>query len=378
MPYLSRVNITFNTHKHARTTGTIIHVFIKNRSNTSADPEKNTSFIGNLLAYDELYDLEHTYNVNDYNLYLAFGKDLGSGIPFPNGSSHSYDLILRSDRISMEEIILPVVDVHIQPGNIWSFDYTILFEFDDGRSFSHSSNYQGVKGIILDGDNRDHSGICIENPYINIPSFSKPATGARLVNVILEFYTHKYSNSDDDKRADTILNVHIVNRTGAASGTDIAIGLDIFKNIAFARDSLNTMVLPLASPNIALADIVLPEIFIVIVPVANEKWNFDYRVTFEFENQQTNGITATLSFSSRINGIILDQDNNKYSGVYQGNPFPSAPVTTIPLQTASPVHKIKRISLDFLQKKLDEFINSSSRQTTPLFKLRFHRSEERR
>ena len=38
-------------------------------------------------------------------------------------------------------------------------------------------------------------------------------------------------------------------------------------------------------------------------------------------------------YSSQTNGVILDQTNNKHSGVYQGRPFPTvAPPTAPPLK----------------------------------------------
>src|SRR5205807_1553510 len=149
---------------------------------------------------------------------------------------------LRSKPIPLEEIILPVVNIHILPNGSdqWIFDYTITFLFDDLRTFSASSTTNGVTGIILDQDNRNYSGICVENPFFTLPP---------------------------------------------------------------------------PSNSIRLQDIVLPVVFINIAPHESDRWNFDYRVTYTFSNGQT--------FSSQTNGIILDQNNHKHVGVYQGSPFPT-------------------------------------------------------
>ena len=51
MPNLQKVTITFNTHNDDKDGNTILHVFVKNRSNNSSTPEQATDFISNLLAY---------------------------------------------------------------------------------------------------------------------------------------------------------------------------------------------------------------------------------------------------------------------------------------------------------------------------------------
>ncbi len=48
MPNLQKVTITFNTYGDGKDEDTILHVFVKNRSNTSSTPEQATDFISNL------------------------------------------------------------------------------------------------------------------------------------------------------------------------------------------------------------------------------------------------------------------------------------------------------------------------------------------
>ena len=374
MPFLSNVNITFNTHDDDKDGDTLLHVFIKNRSNDSSDPESDSDFISNLLAYQRALSLGDT----EINPYLAFGEALLVGWSFSDPSTEPFDLPLASSTIKMEDVVLPVVNIHILPnGNDrWIFSYTTTFTFDNGQSFSFDSNTNGVKGIILDQDNKNYSGICTENPFINIPPVVKPVTDAVLTRVILEFATH-----NDNKDNDTRLNVHIVNRLNASTSQDIAIGLDIFsgqefQDPSYMRYTWSANTNALAANTILLRDMILPVINIIISPNGNDRWIFDYRITFEFTNIQSDGFKTVQSFSSSTGGIILDQDNNKYSGVYQGRPFPTLTPPTAPPLTAHPLTiQNKIISLAFLQQKLDQFVNQRQgigTQDPPMVKLRLH------
>jgi len=367
MPYLQKVTITFNTHGDGKDEDTILHVFVKNRRNNSSTPEQATDFISNLLAYQS----HEATGPWDINPYLAFGENLAMGDSFKDPSTDTFEIPLRSTPIPLEEVILPVVNIHLlaKGDNRWSFDYTITFLFDDGKQFSASSNTDGVTGIILDQDNRNYSGICVENQYNPQPPPSKFETDpvVTLTQVCLEFYTHH-----DNKNNDTQLNVHIVNRLSESSSQDIAIGLDLLKGQEFPDPSTNSIVfsptaLPLASNSILLQDIVLPVVFINIAQTGSDRWIFDYRVTYTFSNGQT--------FSSQTNGIILDQNYHKYAGVYQGRPFPTVTPLGRPQLTGHPINNLKIISLSFLQKKLDEFINKRQgvgSQDPPIFKIRLH------
>ena len=220
MPFLQKVNITFNTHGDDKHGDTLLHVFIKNRRNNSSTPESNSDYISNYLAYQRALGKGDT----EINSYLAFGQALLVGWSFSDPSSESFDLPLASNQVKIEDVILPVVNVHILPnGNDrWIFSYVVTFTFDNGQSFAFDSNTNGVTGIILDQDNRNYSGICTENPFISILPVVKPVTDAVLTRVILEFSTHNDNRNDDTK-----LNVHIANRINATASEDIAIGLDI-------------------------------------------------------------------------------------------------------------------------------------------------------
>lgn len=45
MPDLTGVCITFDTHNDNKNDDTVLHVFVKNRSNTTAGSDSNTDFI---------------------------------------------------------------------------------------------------------------------------------------------------------------------------------------------------------------------------------------------------------------------------------------------------------------------------------------------
>ncbi len=350
MPNLKSISIIFNTHDDDKEEETVLHVFVKNRSNSSSTPESATDYISNYLAYQR-YEAAGDSEINPY---LGYASSLAQGVKLEDPSSRAFDIPLRARPIPLEEIVLPVVNVHIlTDGDRWIFSYTITFLFDDGRSFSAASNTNGVTGIILDQDNRNHSGICVENPFIARPPLVKPTTDAVLTRIGLVFGTH-----NDNKDADTTLNVHIVNRIDATTSQDLAIGLDLLHGREFPDSPADQQVifgasfLPLASTSIALRDIVLPVVNINIVPNGHDRWIFDYEVTYEFSDGQ--------SFKSRIDGIILDQDNHKHTSVYQGDPFPTVAPARAQL-THAPVDHVaapKTIPLSFLQRKLDELINN--------------------
>ncbi|HXO40833.1 MAG TPA: alkaline phosphatase family protein [Thermoanaerobaculia bacterium] len=378
MPTLKSIRITFNTHNDSKDKDTVLHVFVKNRSNNSSTPESDTDYISNYLAYQR-YDAA---GFSEINPYLGYAPSLSQGVSLGDPSSKTFNIPLRARPIPLEEIVLPVVNIHILPhGNDrWIFSYTIVFLFDDGRSFSAASNTNGVTGIILDQDNRSYSGICVENPFITLPPLVRPDTDAVLTRIVLAFGTHH-----DSKDGDTTLNVHIVNRLNATTSQDLAIGTDLLKGQDFPDSAptgradspsdkhvvfTTTTVPPLASSSIRLRDIVLPVVNINIAPNGHDRWIFDYRVTYEFNNGQ--------AFTSQTNGIILDQDNHKHASVYQGTPFPiiappvRAQLTPAPVDHVSPP---KTIPLALLRRKLDELINNRQglgSQYPPLRKIRLH------
>jgi hypothetical protein len=372
---LKSISITFNTRNDDKDGDTILHVFVKNRRNDSSTPDRQQDFVSNLAAWQRHADL----GTAEINPYLGFGESLGQGTEFDDPSSQTFDIPLRATSIPFEEIFLPVVNIHILPnGNDrWMFSYTITFVFDDGRSFTRTSDTDGVTGIVLDQNNRNYSGVCAE--FRSLPAPSKPQTGAVLTRVTLAFSTH-----DDNKDFDTQLNVHIANRLSATSNQDIAVGLNLLTGTEFQEGSLHTIVfgegaLPLSSPRVTLRDIVLPVVYVNIVPNGNDRWIFDYQVTYEFSDGHT--------FSSRTNGVILDQNHHKHAGVYQGDPFPAVappgkPVLTGPAinHVATPNDNGKPISLSYVQRKLAEFVNNRQNLGAqyppypPIKRLRLHNS----
>ena len=57
----------------------------------------------------------------------------------------------------------------------------------------------------------------------------------------------------------------------------------------------------------------------------------------------------------------MDQDANVYSGIYQGNSFPTVAPATAPMLMQTPADYVpyeKVISVSFLKSKMDEFINN--------------------
>jgi phospholipase C len=374
---LQNMAITFNTYNDNLDHDTVLHVFVKNRraaklrGDSASTSLATTNYIEDKLAYDE----KALAGTSDFNPFLGFAENLTGGQELQNNSTHTFNIPPRAP-IPLEEVGLPVVNIHILPnGNDrWMFDYTITFTFDDGRSFSSSSNVNGVTGIILDQDNRDYAGICTENPFIPLPDAPKPSTDAVLKRLVLEFHTLN-NDDDDNKDFDTKVNVHIVNRLSATASQDIAVVSDILPGTEFKADSVHSVDLPLASSNIRLADIVLPLINITIVPNGNDRWAFDYRITFLF--QEPSGVLHE-PFSSTTPGVILDQDHHKHTGVYSGRGFPTlaSPPAQLSPFVIDHVQNPKHIPLGFVQKKLDDFVNNRNQtgpaaQFPPLRTLRF-------
>lgn len=366
--FLTNVSIRFDTHDDDKNDTSHVHVFVKNRLNNSLSPEQNTDFISNWLAFQR-YQAFGDISDGDRNPYLASKLFQGHGDTYDEGSSQTITLDLVSPTIDVNDVVLPVVDIHMlaDSNDRWIFDYTVTLTFDNGE-FSFTSAVDGVPGIVLDQGNRNHSGFGVENPLrtLPIPVRTTAATNAILKKVILEFSTH-----NDDKNDDTLLNVHIVNRVSATSAQDIVTGLDLlhgqgfpdsgspadlYKRCEWSSDPGADGVL--ASDAIRLADMILPVVNIVMVPPDDDQWIFDYRVTFEFEDPADFGRKRQF-YSSQTNGVILDQANNKHSGVYQGRPFPTvAPPTAPPLMLRDHTHRQKKISIPFLRRKFDEFINN--------------------
>jgi phospholipase C len=365
---LRKATIRFDTHNDEKDRSTAVHVFLKTRKNDSSNPNPNPTYLSNSTAFAR-YASTGTLDGAGPNPYLAQGVYLAVGDQFDDPSSHTYDLDLFPDAISVNDVDLPEVDIHILADgeDRWTFDYTVTLFFDEG-SYSFTSKTNGVNGILLDQTNRNYTGIGTENLLRTVtdPVIAKPTMAATLTKVTLEFSTH-----DADKTSDTKVNVRCVNRLAGGQEQDIVIALDIFPGEAFpssgGRDDQYRSISwsqadgSLPTNVIRLSDMVLPIFYIVIYPSGPNRWTFDYQVTFEFTDS-LNFNSKPYIFSTRYNGVSIDEDSNKHAGVYAGSPFPRIAPPTAPALSSQPIYRngtaAKHISLDFLSSKLDEFINN--------------------
>ncbi len=352
-PVLQSITLSLHTQDHLDD-NTLLHIFVKNRPSDSSATEGSTDYIGNFMAYQER-DADW-YSTNPY---LGFAQGASKGQRLDDNSTTQINIPLRSQPIPLEEILLPVVNIHIltHGNNTWTFDYTITFTLDDGRQFPWSSNTNGITGIILDQDNLNYSGICQEIQPVQAPT--KPVTDAVLTAATIEFNTH-----NDDKNSSTTLNIHVVNRLNATSSLDISVMNDVDSGQAFpdSGDTYKRVDLTVVSNSIYLRDIVLPVVYINI-GAGTDKWIFDYRVTFIFGQGQPYSWTAF--------GIVLDQDRHKHMGVYNGRSFPSLARPQANLTPLS-IKRNKSISLAYVQQKLQELFNSRQGlgDLNPIVKLR--------
>lgn len=391
MPVLKAITIAFVTHGTPPSgpyplVNPKIHVFVKNRSCDTSQPEQGSDFASNLLAYRRYEAQEPEAVAHEINPYLGHATALGAipvqayagpvSIPAYTPPT-SFNIPLRTRPIALEEIMLPVVNIHLHPSDSyieWFFSYTITFTFDDGSSYSDTTDQNGITGILLNSDNRNYSSISKELHPVP-PRSVQEAHPVFLNRVTIEFGTH-----DDGKDKDTQVNVHIVNRLSANSSQDIAIGLNILPielpkpvlhlfsdRLDFPGDkTVEFTGTALASQTIALHNIVLPVVYIIVVPTGDDRWIFDYKVTYYFDNGQ--------EYSSMTKGVILDRYNHKHMGVYNGATFPTLPGPGRAPLTGSPTTLTRIIPWSFLGAKLDELLNK--RQDPPLFRLRLDNTGE--
>jgi hypothetical protein len=128
---------------------------------------------------------------------------------------------------------------------------------------------------------------------------------AKLSQCSITFNTH-----NDNKDHDTILNVHISNKTTMFLSQEICGADDLNHDQEFKDPSNVTINLPVKG-NITLKDVTLPVVNIHIQPNGHDRWIFDYSVSLKFEDGSV--------FTSSHSGVILDQDNKDYSGVFQSS-----------------------------------------------------------
>jgi hypothetical protein len=173
MPNLTEVSIEFDTLDDDKDFNTVVHVFVKNRLDTTSGSEGNPDFITNFLA-SQRYLAGGDLADHASSPYLAYGIGLASTFGFDNGSHKKFALTLMPQPVTLADIVLPAVDIHIltHGNDTWRFDYKVTFSFDDDgvSDFSYSSRDDGgLPGISLDQDNRNYSGICAENPLVPVP-----------------------------------------------------------------------------------------------------------------------------------------------------------------------------------------------------------------
>jgi phospholipase C len=383
--------ITFFTHGENKEPGTVVHVFVMNRDATTATPDQHADYVAHRLD-EERYEQHGDLIGENRTPYLAFGLGLGANKTFDDPSIVPFALGLGAFDLALDDIVLPAIAIHIQPdgSDRWIFDFELaLFFIDDAdgstKSVKFESARDGLAGIVLDQDNRNYYGILDEHDLLPAPPRPVPDTDAVLDRVTIEFATHH-----DDKKADTRLNLHVVNRLGLGQVQDLAVGLNVLPGKRFEFDgplpnrrdrvswSSSPGDLPLASPGIRLADVVLPVVYVVIDPPGHDRWIFDYEVTYEFADSLNAGGKRHV-FVSRTTGVILDQDRRKHEGVYNGTPFPAvAPATAPPLTVQPSGPFAKFVSIALLERKFDEFVNGRGGpldgENPALLRIRVHNS----
>jgi hypothetical protein len=77
MPNLTDVSITFHTHNQGKDPDSVVHVFVKNRLNTTLGSDQNANFVSNLLDSQRYLD---TGDLGDHSggPYLAYRFGLGA------------------------------------------------------------------------------------------------------------------------------------------------------------------------------------------------------------------------------------------------------------------------------------------------------------
>ena len=341
---------------------TQLHLFIKNRksdTSDSGDPGSLAQHIQNYADADNKWFEKNSY------LGCALFANVGGG--FADGDTRQVDILLRNKPIPVEELNLLQILIFIIPnGNdTWKFEYTVAITLDDGTQLpAFGSNSNGITGIIMDQDNSSYSGIGTEiNARQHVTSKQHHYKGPILSRATIEFKTH-----NNDKSSSTVVNVHIVNRISNTESHDISVVSDIATNQYFDDPSDHIFELPIAANNIFLQDIVLPVVYINIVPYDDdETWIFDYTVTFYFGNTQP--------YTWNTSGVILENAHHKHMGVYSGRSIKNNPQASL---TLSPIVRHKTISLEYVSQKLNEFLLNRQVKDSPypLVKIRINNTNE--
>jgi phospholipase C len=359
---VSSITVDFKRTGDGLDDDTQLHVFIKNRKSDTSDSGDPGSLAQNIQDYA---DAENNWFEKNSYLGCALYANAGGGFDDDN-HTRRVNISLRKKPIPLEELNLPQIIIFINPKgyDTWKFEYTVAITLDDGTQLpSFGSNVNGITGIIIDQDNTSYSGIGTElNPPRQSPPPPGQYKGPLLSRATIEFKTH-----NDNKKGTTVVNVHIVNRKSSTESQDISVVSDIATNQAFDDPSDYIFELPIAANNIFLQDIVLPVVYINIIPSEDDEWIFDYTVTFYFGNTQPYAWTTS--------GVVLDNGHHKHMGVYSGRRFVDNPQASL---TLSPIVRHKTISLDFVNKKLNELLLSRQVKDSPdpLVKIRVNNTND--
>src|SRR5262249_5756724 len=160
---------------------------------------------------------------------------------------------------------------------------------------------------------------------------------------------------------DTRLDVEILNRLDAGTSQQIAVADNLLPGNHFDNPSTKIIHWPSSDGarvlnEISLGDMVLPVVNITIDPKGDDRWIFDYRVTFEFADKDDfDG--KSVFYSSTTSGVILNEDSTRHSGVYQGPSFPRVAARPAPqLAPELPERRTrqKTIPMVLVRRKFDE------------------------
>ena len=358
---VSSITVDFHMTGDDLDDDTQLHIFIKNRKSDTSDSGDPGSLAQHIQNYA---DAENNWFEKNPYLGCALYANVGGG--FADGDTKRVNILLRKKPIPVEELNLPQIIIFIIPkGNdTWKFEYTVTITLDDGTQLPpFGSNVNGITGIIMDQDNPSYSGIGTElNPTHQPTKPQELDKGPLLSRATIEFKTH-----NNDKSSSTAVNIHIVNRKSALESQDISVVSDIATNQYFDDPSDHIFELPIAANDIFLHEIVLPVVYIHIIPKDDdETWIFDYIVTFYFGNSEP--------YAWNTSGVILENGHPKHMGVYSGRPVKNNPQASL---TLSPIVRHKTISLAYVNQKLNEFLLSRQVKDSPdpLIKININNTE---
>lgn len=139
----------------------------------------------------------------------------------------------------------------------------------------------------------------------NFAKMNKSVLGdPKLTKAAITFTTH-----NDNKDDDTILFVKLKTKITMFLSKDLTKGEELGHNTEFVDPSTHSFNLTLVSNDIKLSELTLPIVQIDIQPHGNDRWIFDYQIALTFDDGNT--------YSSKSQGLILDQDNRHYEGVFE-------------------------------------------------------------